>query len=47
MKSRVSVELEVSTREDKVDMEADSTSITTMPIRISGSPESMAGMIVS
>ena len=40
-KSRVRVELEVSTREARVDMEADSTSTTTMPISTSEREDSM------
>ena len=36
MRSIVSVELEVSTSEDRVDIDAESTSTTTRPIRISG-----------
>ena len=47
MKSRARVELEVSTREDSVDMEAESTSMTTIPINRSGRPESMAGIMES
>ena len=47
MKSRARVELEVSTREDSVDMEAESTSMTTIPINRSGRPESMAGITES
>ena len=47
MRSKVRVEAEVSTREDSVDMEADSTRITTMAITISGSPSSMVGMMLS
>ena len=46
-KSSVSVELEVKTREESVDMEADNTSMTTIPIRISDSFESMNGMMLS
>ena len=46
-KSSVSVEEEVSTSEESVDMEAESTSTTTMPSRISGKPESMVGMMES
>ena len=46
-KSSVSVELEVSTRDDKVDMDAESTRITTMAMSTSGSPESMVGMMES
>ena len=37
MRSMVSVELEVSTSDDRVDMDADSTRTTTRPMRISGS----------
>ncbi len=40
-RSSVMVELEVSTREDSVDMDADSTSTTTIPIRISGRVDSI------
>ena len=40
-RSSVMVELDVSTREDRVDMDADSTSTTTIPIRISGSVDSI------
>ena len=47
MKSSVSVEPEVSTSEDRVDIDADSTRIRTTPIRISGRPESMVGMMLS
>ena len=46
-RSRVMVELEVSTREDRVDMDAESTRTTTTPMRISGSLESMKGMMLS
>ena len=46
-RSSVMVELEVSTRELRVDMEADSTRITTTASRISGRPESMAGITAS
>ena len=46
-KSMVRVELEAITREDKVDMEADSTRITTREISRGESPESMAGMMES
>ena len=46
-KSSVSVELEVSTREDRVDMEADSTRTITMPIRMSDREESIKGMMLS
>ena len=47
MKSSVSVEAEVSTSEESVDMEAESTKMITMPIRISGSVDSMEGTIAS
>ena len=47
MKSSVSVELEVRTSEESVDIEAESTMITMMPIKMSGSPESIVGMIES
>ena len=43
-RSRVRVELEVSTRELRVDMEADSTRITTTAMSRAGRPESMVGM---
>ena len=46
-KSRVRVELEASTREDRVDIEADSTRITTTAMSRSGRPESMVGMMES
>ena len=46
-RSRVRVELEVSTREDRVDMEAESTRMTTTASRMSGRSESMAGMMES
>ena len=46
-KSRVIVELEVRTSEDSVDMEADRTRTMTMPMRMSGSVESIDGMIAS
>ena len=42
-RSRVRVELEVSTREERVDMEAESTRMTTRAISRSGRPESMVG----
>ena len=45
--SRVSVELEVSTSEDRVDMEAESTSTITIAMMTSGSVDSMVGMMVS
>ena len=41
------VELLVRTRLDNVDIEAERTRITTIPIRISGSPESIVGIIES
>ena len=47
IKSRVKVELEVKTKDAKVDMEAESTKTITMPIMISGVLESMKGMIPS
>ena len=47
IKSRVRVELEASTKEERVDMEAERTRMTTMAMRRSGSPESMAGMMAS
>ena len=43
IRSSVIVELEVRTSEDRVDMEAESTRMTTTPIRMSGRPESMVG----
>ena len=47
MRSRVMVEPLVSTREDKVDMEADKTSTKTMAMRTSGIPSNMVGMMAS
>ena len=48
IRSMVRVELDVSTREESVDIEAESTSTTTTPISISGSAESsIAGTIES
>ena len=47
MKSSVKVELEVSTREERVDMEAESTRMTTTAMRKVGRPESMVGMMAS
>ena len=38
---------EVRTREESVDIDADRTSTTTMPMRMSGRPDSMAGIIAS
>ena len=46
-RSRVSVELEAKTSDDRVDIEADSTRITTTPSNISGSPESITGITES
>ena len=46
-RSSVSVEDEVRTSEDSVDMLADSTSTITMPIRISGKVDSIVGMMES
>ena len=43
----VNVELEVNTSEDNVDMEAESTNTITTPIRISGSVDSIVGIIES
>ena len=43
IKSSVKVELDASTREERVDMEAESTRITTTAIRMVGRPESMVG----
>lgn len=45
--SMVRVELEAMTREDKVDMEADSTKITTSPIKRGDKFSSMAGITES
>ncbi len=47
MRSSVSVEDEVRTSEDNVDMDADSTRTMTRPISTSGSVESMVGMMES
>ena len=47
MKSSVSVEEEVSTREESVDMEADRTRITTSAIRMAGRLDSIVGMMES
>ena len=44
MKSSVRVELEVNTREESVDIEAERTRIRTTPIRTSPSPESIVGI---
>lgn len=46
-KSNVNVEADVKTREDKVDMDADNTSTITIPIRMSGSDDSIWGIIPS
>ena len=43
----LSTEEDVSTSEDKVDMEAESTSTMTMPMSRSGRVESIVGMIES
>ena len=43
----MSVELDVRTSEESVDIEAENTSTTTIPIRISGSVESIVGTILS
>ena len=47
MKSSVSVELEVRTRDESVDMDAERTSTRTIAISMSGSPESIDGMMLS
>ena len=47
IKSMVSVELDAITKEDKVDMEADNTSITTSAISIGDNPESIVGITES
>ena len=46
-KSMVMVELEASTRLDRVDIDAESTRITTMAMRMSGRPESIVGITAS
>ena len=46
-KSSVRVELDVSTREDSVDMDAESTSTITIPIRISEREFNIVGIIAS
>ena len=46
-KSMVRVELEAMTKEDNVDIEADSTRITTRAISRGDRPESMVGMMES
>ena len=45
--SRVSVDDYVSTREERVDMEAESTSTMTIATMIVGSPSSIDGMMLS
>ena len=47
IKSRVSVELDASTRDDRVDMDADNTSTTTTAMRKGERSESMVGMMES
>ena len=47
MKSSVRVELEASTRDERVDMEAERTRMTTMAMRMAGRPESMVGITES
>ena len=47
MMSSVSVEPDVSTSDDNVDMDAESTRMMTTPIITSGSEASMEGMILS
>ena len=47
IKSSVRVELEVSTSEDRVDIDADSTSIITIPINRSGRVDSIDGITAS
>ena len=46
-KSSVSVEEDVMTREERVDMDAESTRITTRAIRTGPRLESMVGMMAS
>ena len=46
-KSIVIVELDVSTNDESVDIEADNTNTITIPINISGSVESIVGIIES
>ena len=46
-RSMVRVEEEAITSEDRVDMDADSTRMTTTAIRRGGSPDSICGMIAS
>lgn len=45
--SRVMVEEEVMTSEDRVDIEAESTRMTTIPIRSAGMFSSILGMMLS
>ena len=45
--SSVNVELDVSTSDDSVDMDADNTSTITTAITIDGSVDNIVGMIVS
>ena len=45
--SKVNVELDVSTSEERVDIDADNTSTITTAITIEGNVESMVGIIVS
>jgi len=45
--SIVSVDDDVSTSDERVDIDADSTSTMTMPMRMSGSDESIVGMMES
>ena len=47
MKSNVSVELDVNTNDDKVDIDADNTKITTTEIKNGDKSDSIAGMIAS
>ena len=47
IKSMVSVELDVRTSEESVDIDAESTSMTTSPIRAAGSFSSRCGMMAS
>ena len=47
IRSRVRVELEVKTSEARVDIDAESTSMITIPIKRSGRVASMLGMMPS
>ena len=47
MKSMVRVELDVITREERVDMEAERTRMTTSPMSMGLKLESIAGMMAS